>query len=116
MQQIPISQIRDPVVWLCDLRSFLFYLLYSAFQSTVQMKIFPATQSEFTLLSSHLIGTMWWYVVVIHSCKHVLVLLYILAVDCGEEGEQQTPVFIICYSAPIVTFPWERTKKSRMKG
>lgn len=67
------------------------------------------------MLSPHLIWTMWWDIVVTARCKHVLVLLYILVVDCRQKGQKKPPVFIVCYSPPIVTFPWERTKKISMK-
>jgi len=116
--QVHISYIRYILAWLCDIILVFFFPFVVFIISKYSLaKVSPQyLRKNLHLLSSHLIGTMLWDVVVISSCKHILVLLYILAIDYGKKRQEQTPVFVICYSTSIVTFPWERTKKTRMKN
>lgn len=54
----------------------------------------------------HLIGAVGRDVVSVPRGDVVMVLLDFLTVECGQKGQQQTPVFVIGHSASVVTLPW----------
>lgn len=45
----------------------------------------------------------------------VVIRLNFLTVECGQEGQQETPVFVVSHSASIITFPWEQQKAEEAK-
>lgn len=63
----------------------------------------------------HLIGAVGRDVVSVSRGDVVMVLLDFLTVECGQEGQQETPVLVIGHSASVIALPWGRRAEEEVE-